>query len=108
MLRLYHGKILKVVSPRFTTLNWGRGGDEVCSVNVHQFSNLGWIGLNSINCDWSHGLCQRLWLSSIAYEMNFFCLTLKYAFKFNMLISTEHLDISLRHLHAIFLKFLKF
>ena len=45
MLRLYHGKIPKVVSPRFTTLNWGRGGDEVCSVNVHQLSNLGWIGL---------------------------------------------------------------
>ena len=45
MLRLYHGKIPKVVSPRFTTLNWGRGGDEVCSVNVHQISNLGWIGI---------------------------------------------------------------
>ena len=45
MLRLYHGKIPKVVSPRFTTLNWGRGGDEVCSVNVYQLSNLGWIGL---------------------------------------------------------------
>ena len=45
MLRLYHGKILKVVSPRFTTLNWGRGGDEVCSVNVHKLSKLGWIGL---------------------------------------------------------------
>ncbi len=30
MLRLYHGKIPKVVSPRFTTLNWGRGDDEVC------------------------------------------------------------------------------
>ncbi len=45
MLRLYHGKIPKVVSPRFTTLNWGRGGDEVCPVNVHQLSNLGWIGL---------------------------------------------------------------
>ncbi len=45
MLRLYHGKISKVVSPRFTTLNWERGGDEVCSVNVHQLSNLDWIGL---------------------------------------------------------------
>ena len=45
MLRLYHGKIPKVVSPRFTTLNWGRGGDEVCSVNVHHLSNLGWIGV---------------------------------------------------------------
>ena len=43
MLRLYRGIIPKVVSPRFTTLNWGRGGDEVCSVNVHQLSNLGWI-----------------------------------------------------------------
>ena len=37
--------IPKVVFPRFTTLSWGRGGDEVCSVNVHQLSNLGWIGL---------------------------------------------------------------
>ena len=49
MLRLYHGKIPKVVSPRFTTLNWGEGGgggwDEDCSVNVHQLSNLGWIVL---------------------------------------------------------------
>ncbi len=45
MLRLYHGQIPKVVSPRFTTLNWGRGSDEVCSVNVHQLSNLGWTGL---------------------------------------------------------------
>ena len=49
MLRLYHGKIPKVVSSWFTTLNWGRGGDEVCSVNVHQLSNLGWIGLNSLS-----------------------------------------------------------
>ena len=24
----------KVVSPRFTTLNWERGGDEVCSVQL--------------------------------------------------------------------------
>ncbi len=45
MLRLCHGKTPKVVSPRFTTLNWGRGGDKVYSVNVHQLSNLGWIGL---------------------------------------------------------------
>ena len=45
MLRLCYGKIPKVVSPRFTTLNWGREGDEVCSVNVYQLSNLGSIGL---------------------------------------------------------------
>ena len=43
MLILYHGIIPKVVSLWFTILNWGRGGDEVCSVNVHQLSNLGWL-----------------------------------------------------------------
>ena len=30
---------------RFTTLNWGRGGEELRFVNVHQLSNLGWIDL---------------------------------------------------------------
>ena len=45
MLRLCHGKIPKVVSSRFTTLNWWRGDDKVCPVNVHQLSNLGRIGL---------------------------------------------------------------
>ncbi len=44
-VRLYHGKIPKVVSPRFTTLNWQRGDDDDCSVSVHQLSNSGWIGL---------------------------------------------------------------
>ncbi len=45
-MRLCHGKILNVVpNSRFTTLNWGRGGKDVCSVNVHELSNLGWIGL---------------------------------------------------------------
>ncbi len=53
MLRLHHGKIPKVVSPRFTTLKWGRGGDEVCSVNVHRLSNLGWISLKGFVQDCS-------------------------------------------------------
>ncbi len=57
MLRLYHGKILKVVSPRFTTLNWGREGDEVCSVNVHQLSNL---VLKGCVQDCRHGKCLML------------------------------------------------
>ncbi len=45
MLRLYHGKVPKVVSPWFTTLNWAGEGNEVCSVSVRQLSNLGWISL---------------------------------------------------------------
>ena len=58
MLRMYHGKIPNVVSPRFTTLNWGRGGGtggegEVCSVNVYQLSNLSWIGLKNYVQDYS-------------------------------------------------------
>ena len=49
----------KYVSPRFTTLNWGRGGDEVCSVNVHELSNLGWIDLKGYvqDCNIKSGLC---------------------------------------------------
>ena len=31
----------KVVVPRITTLNWGRGDDEACSVNVHQLCSFG-------------------------------------------------------------------
>ena len=38
-------KYQKLFPSRFTTLNWARRGDEVCSVNMHQLSNLGWIGL---------------------------------------------------------------
>ncbi len=45
MLRLCHDKLPKVVPSRFTTLNRGRGGDEVCSVNVYQLCNFDWIGL---------------------------------------------------------------
>ena len=62
MLRLYHGKIQKVFSPRCTTLNWGRGGDQVCSVNVHQLSNLGWIGLKGYvqDCSCNFGIFRLI------------------------------------------------
>ncbi len=46
-------EIPKVLSPLFTTLNWGRGGDEVCLIcegaSTFQFE-----------LDWPQGLCPRL------------------------------------------------
>ena len=54
MLRLYEGKIPKVAT--VYNIELGRGGDEVCSVNVHRLSNLGGMGLIL-------GLCPRLYLS---------------------------------------------
>ena len=34
MLNLCHAKLPKVVSDLFTTLNCGKGGDEICFVNA--------------------------------------------------------------------------
>jgi hypothetical protein len=51
MLSLCHGKLPKVISALFTTLNWGREGDEICFVNVNRLQY--WL-------ERSQGLCPRL------------------------------------------------
>ena len=76
MLRLYHDKIPNVVLPQFTTLNWGGGeegggGDEVCSVNVHQLSSLGWIGLKGYVQDYS--LNCSIQLKSVTKPVTWSC-----------------------------------
>jgi hypothetical protein len=52
MLSLCHGKLPKVVSALFTTLN-PRGGDKICFVNLQELCNIGWNGLKGFvqDCD---------------------------------------------------------
>ena len=66
MFRLYHGKIRKVVSPQFETFNLGScGGDDVCSVNVRQLSNLRWISLKRYREDWN----ILLWSKDVSIQI---------------------------------------
>ena len=47
MLNLCHAKLPKVVSDLFTTLNCGKGGDEICFVNA-QYNFAVLPGCNSL------------------------------------------------------------
>ena len=90
MLRLYHGKIPNVVSPRFTTLNWGERSDEVCSVDVYQLSSLGWIGLKS----YVHDCSKFAEMFSWAFICNYYFIII--ADENCVILKADRRDISLQ------------